>query len=408
MPGTMDKADVKLSYEPLSDVDWSEVAKVVGKAVPQLCKTTVDEVLDGVKTRKYKKPYGKVGLIKKDLYFRIKDGSTHVDDILLVKNWTEPEGGEIELTKSQEEALDEWIQSRKDLLRLTEEGYEAAKESLKTLESDCELISTYLSMAKQGMKDTITGTGLESNARKAAELILEIENIVASINKIHDDDVFPTYDEHRTVTTPDVRHGLPQESYGEYGKTYFLQVVGPVYKKLDEIRKRADALFDGAKKDYQLLVRWSAEGASELENYAEEAANIRDQVSDEFKRMKAEEGMSPFNNLENGLLTDTKNLSTYGPELLDRLLDNATGKITKAKETMKRILARQTTINEQVARVKKIPKQFQGAHEIKDILVEIARLQQQVVAYVKEMGRYLLDGIAQFEKFRKEYEKKVH
>lgn len=406
MAGTMDKADVKLSFEPLSSVKWDQVTQVSGKTVPQLCKTTVEEVLEGVKTKKYKKPYGKVGLIKKNLYFRIKDGNTHIEDILLVKNWSEPVQAE-ELTKPKQRALDEWIQSRKDLLKAVEDGHDNAKELVKSLDLKCSRIEDYLKMAKAGVKGTVTGTGLSSNADKATELLLEIKNAAEAIQKIHSDDVFPVYERHRTMKGPDEKHDLPPASYGEYAKTFFLQTVGPVYKKLERVIKEAEAFFEGAKKNYELLVRWTSDGTSALDNYKEEAQIVFDEMTKEFNLMKSEEGMSPFINLQNGLLSDTNNLSEFAPELLDRLLDNATGKITKAKETMKRILTREKTINEQFARVKAIPKPIQNDPLLKPILVKIVQLYPQVGAYVKQMTTYLLAGNKQFVKFRQEYDKKV-
>lgn len=408
MTATMNKEDVKLEYTPLSKVKWAEVQQTAGKAVPALAKTTVEEVLEGVASKKYKKPYGKVGLIKKDLWFRIKDGSTHIDDILLVKNWKEPSGGDQELTKEQEKGLKTWIDGRKLLLKICEDGLKDAKPHFKTVEDGCEKISIYLDLAKQGSTGTITGTGIEANADKAKNLVKEVQDALADMKQVHDRDVFPTYDHYRNKDkTPDKSLNIPEALYDEYAAGFYLLTVGPVYKALSELIKKAESMLETAKKQYLLIVRWSSEASSALDNYKEEAQGVLDEMTEEFVKIKAEEGMSPFSNLENGLKTDTDNLSTYQSDLLDRLLDNATGKITKAKETMKRILGRMKTVEQQVNKLKAFPKPMQSNKDVKPTIVNALTLYKNIGVYVKQQQAYLIKGDKQFQKFRSEFNKKA-
>ena len=407
MAGKMDKKNVKLSFEPLASVKWDQVTQISGKGVPQLCKTTVKEVLAGVKAKKYKKPYGKVGLIGKDMWFRIKDGSTHIDDILLVKNWSMPAGTAVELTSQQQQGLKAWILTRQGLLKTCSDGVDAAQPLFRALQNKCDRLETYLDLAKNGSTETITGTGIEANVDKAKELLKDIQTTAAGIKQIHDRDVYPVYSTHRTVKSPDSSLGLPQETYDEYAAKFYLQTVGPHFKKLDGYVKQSAALFEAAQKQYLLIVKWSSKAASALDNYKDEAQNLLDQMTEEFTKIKAEEGMSPFSNLENGLSSDTRNISTYAPNLLDRLFDNATGKITKAKETMKRILKRQTTVDQQLKKMKAIPKNILGSNDVKPFLVQTLTLHKEVTAYVKQQKTYLAAGAKQFLKLKKEYEKKV-
>ena len=84
---TMNKADVKYEEKNIKNVDWNQVRALMGKSVPTVAMQSVKAF-----GKSNPKAYVKVGLIKKDLYLRVKDGSKHLDDIKLAANWTPPAG----------------------------------------------------------------------------------------------------------------------------------------------------------------------------------------------------------------------------------------------------------------------------------------------------------------------------
>src|SRR5215470_2691593 len=89
MPATMDKKNVKISYKDPKAVKWDKIQKCSGVVIPSLAKNAVVEAMEN---KKYKKLTVKVGLIKTDLYLRIKNGNDHVQDVKLVGNWKPPKG----------------------------------------------------------------------------------------------------------------------------------------------------------------------------------------------------------------------------------------------------------------------------------------------------------------------------
>src|SRR4051812_41411073 len=92
MPATMDKKDVKISIKDPKRVNWTqswnEIQQCSGKAIPSVAKQSVKDAMDNPK---YRKLAVKVGLIKQDLYLRIKNGNDHVQDVKLVPNWVAPQ-----------------------------------------------------------------------------------------------------------------------------------------------------------------------------------------------------------------------------------------------------------------------------------------------------------------------------
>src|SRR5258707_15169650 len=87
MPGKMDKKDVKISYKDPKAVKWDKIQQCSGVIIPSLAKKAVS---DAMENKKFKKLTVKVGLIKGDLFLRIKNGNDHVQDVKLVPNWKAP------------------------------------------------------------------------------------------------------------------------------------------------------------------------------------------------------------------------------------------------------------------------------------------------------------------------------
>jgi len=76
MPDKMDKKDVKISFKDAKSVNWTKVQQCSGVSIPSLAKEAVRAALED---KKNKKLTVKIGLIKKDLFLRIKNGDiSHV------------------------------------------------------------------------------------------------------------------------------------------------------------------------------------------------------------------------------------------------------------------------------------------------------------------------------------------
>jgi len=89
MPDKMDKKDVKISFKDAKSVNWTKVQQCSGVSIPSLAKEAVRAALED---KKNKKLAVKIGLIKKDLFLRIKNGDKHIQDVKLAKNWEPPKG----------------------------------------------------------------------------------------------------------------------------------------------------------------------------------------------------------------------------------------------------------------------------------------------------------------------------
>ena len=418
MPKTMDKKDVKLSYDSLRKVDWGEVKGLAGTSVPQLCKVLVRDALKKLEKGVYTAPYVKVGLIGKNLWFRLKDESSHIEDVLLVKDWEGPVEMTIVLSREQENALEAWIKERKDLLKACQEGVQEAIPLLKYILTRGDMMEAYLKKVKTGEYGEATGSGILLFSDKCADIVRDMKSTLARMQIIHDDDVYPDYEKHRRVTGPDGdlaeggRLALPPHArplYEDYTKTFFLQDVGPFYKKLDSFIKKGVSCCEIAEKQLVLIQTWSSEGSTELENYILEANDLFEFMDGELKGMGSESGMSPFSNLANGLASDIRSLvgASGNSQLMDMYLDNATGKITKARATMKRIYRRKNTVDKEFQSLRSIPKKFLKNPKISSIYTACDNVKEQSDTFVKQHEIYLNAGEKQFKLLKKEYEKRI-
>lgn len=97
MPATMDKKDVlyRVPFKNQGSIKWAVVTKFAGQQVPQPVK---DEILRLLEDDKNTKMEAKLGMIRKgkkaELVMRVKNGSKHLFEKVLIKDYTPPTSSE--------------------------------------------------------------------------------------------------------------------------------------------------------------------------------------------------------------------------------------------------------------------------------------------------------------------------
>lgn len=135
MTGTMNKSDIQYECDELAEVDWQEVRRLVGKSVPPLAEKEVKEAIKKQEAGKLKAPYLKVGLVDGDLVLRIKDGSKHISDVILVE--AENVGRQsdvVELSGPEQKQVDDYRRAKETLPERTKEFLQQFREQLKQVD----------------------------------------------------------------------------------------------------------------------------------------------------------------------------------------------------------------------------------------------------------------------------------
>jgi hypothetical protein len=148
MVATMQKANKQYECEDLSQIDWSTIKRITGKPIPAIAEKMVKDVIK-LTPKQYKAPYGKLGVIDGDTVLRLKDGSTHIADLILVKaGETPPAKNEpAQLTAQEQQAVDRYRQAKEGLpdevkaqLQLLMAQLESVDAEVDRIKNSCEAV----------------------------------------------------------------------------------------------------------------------------------------------------------------------------------------------------------------------------------------------------------------------------
>jgi len=398
MAGTMKKEDVKLSYDDLDGIDWTEVRNTAGQAVPQLAKNVVKDLLKQQKNKEIKKPYAKVGLIGADLYLRFKDGNSHLDDVLLVKGWTQPGQAPVR-DRAYQKLVDDFIEDRQEMATAVKDGGQIVKHlgmQIETLLGQMkDLVKLAETGAKKGQPDMTAIPAAGKIATAATRLYNQAKDQFD--NRIH-----PPFDTHRTITKPD---GVDAIDVSDWGKSWYIQTVNPMYQKAKEALSLAETTLEQITDGKSAVDRFTLQGDKQAENYLAAAQKIKVLVEKELASAKGIFKMAPIDNFEYGLSQDLKNIKERfeagNNEVAQRTVDNAAGKAANATGNFKSLRKHLDKLYSLSDGVDKIPKDVRKTGAVKTTCEEISDLVREAKSYDKEVQGQLKAGLKVMEQIKK-------
>ncbi|MEO0481993.1 MAG: hypothetical protein AAF138_00015 [Planctomycetota bacterium] len=237
MAATMNKSDVKYEEKNIKNVDWNQVRTLMGKSVPTVAMQSVKGF-----AKSNPKAYVKVGLIKKDLYLRVKDGSKHLDDIKLAANWTAPAGAG--------GAVDESDPAVKGVVRQVKGMLAQMKAGEKTIKAKHKVAEGLADEAKDRVEAAAKGAGgyEDTEIKGIKRLQATIARAQTEAQKAYDDEVFKPFSDMRTSGFLPWPTGTDPKVKKAWGSDFYQSSMKPVYARskdiLDEISTFIDEIDD--------------------------------------------------------------------------------------------------------------------------------------------------------------------
>lgn len=399
MTATMNKEDVKLTFVDISKIDWAAVRELAGASVPQLAKNAQQELVKRLKNKEIKKPYAKVGLIKGALYIRFKDGNDHLEDVLLVKGWKEPEAGP-DQSPAYQKKVKEFIDSRKELLDAVETGKDIVKHYAGQVEALLDEIKGLAKDAETAAKKKLQPD--PASITRANQLLVAAAKIKKMATDRFDDTIHPPFDKHRTITKPEDVEAI---DVSDWGKSWYLQKVTPAYQKANEYVRLIETATEQMAAAKTSLDRWTLAGDDQLTNYTKQVEAALAIVNKEFAAAKNVWGMSPIDNFTYGLEQDFKsverNIKEGTVELGQRTLDNAAGKAQKAANNLKIVLKHLDKVRDAAKPAETVPSSLKKNPALAGNLAAIKQVLDDAKTYDKECQAHLKAGLLVFAKIKK-------
>ncbi|MEL7472084.1 MAG: hypothetical protein AAGK04_02115 [Planctomycetota bacterium] len=234
MAATMNKADVKYEEKNIKNVDWNQVRALTGKSVPQVAMQTVKTL-----TKSNPKAYVKVGLIKKDLFLRVKDGSKHLDDIKLASNWSAPADSGGAKTES-DPGVKAIIKQIKDMHAQIKGGEKAIKAHNKSIADDASeaeelLEAVQAQMTEQNRASTIARMNKTRTAAVKAQ---------TAAQKLFDDDVMKPFSDMRSKGFLDWPDGTDVKVKKAWASDYYQAQMKPPYARAKDMLEEINTLVE--------------------------------------------------------------------------------------------------------------------------------------------------------------------
>ena len=392
---TMNKEDVKLEYDTLSALDWTEIQTVCGVSPPTTAKALFLEVSKKLKAKAVKKPYAKVGLIKGNMYLRFKDGSTHLGDTLLTKNWTPPAAAAPVDAKSRKIA-DDFIDERKALKTAVDTGKDVIKQLSTQVAALRERIEGMLKTAQKGGAP-------QTMIAEAAQVVTGATHYATQAHTRHDDQVYPLFSQHRTMPLP---KNIDLTLVAGYDKEFFL-TVGTEYTKLTNYLKTLDSDLEQIQEIKLSIDRLVVGGQDAAASKRQSLQRVADEVRAEFDAMKA-------------ALDGTKTLDRLAPNLRDKDIgairddfaagnqttgfgraEASTVKVQKAAANFKIMQKHHARLNELAEDGRKAAKDLSKDPAAKITLKQIEDDVKAAKTFADQQQAYMKDGLTAYAELKK-------
>lgn len=397
---TMEKTDVKLSYASLSAVNWDEIRTLCGRAAPSTAKALHDEVRKKFNAKTVKKPYVKVGLIKGHLFIRYKDGTSHLGDVLLARDWNAP-APTVDTDPQVARRTHEYIEERKAL----EETVLVGKRILKQYQLQLADYKTEL--------DGLARAAQEARKRKAApdpkapQRAADLDRTARKLQEMGhaqmDDKIFPPFAKHRTVTIPD---GVDPQAADGWGKNFYLK-VGTEFSKASEYLRMIDATAEHIAHAAQQVIAWTQEGADALALYRQQAQALAQQVHGELEAMQAAlAGTHAIDQMSRHFLERTlpdvrENLDKGEDRLALGMVDACTTKMNKAAQAFKMMGKRHARLTQLAQGAAKLPKEAAKDATVAKLLKAIDDDVKAAKLFARTQQDFLEQGMSAYKEVRK-------
>ena len=406
MAKTMNKSDV-LYRAKATAFDFNQFKQHAKKQPSVTVKSAISDAIAAKKNKTMKDPEAKIGLIDGHLFLRIKDGSKHIDDFLIVKNFKSGKDDGPVRDANYTKMVKAFIDQRKALLKTVSDGEAAIKATLDELKSSLAFAQAKAQEAERGV------VGYDNIADKVDKIVSQAEAKLAAAKRIFTKDIHPIFDKHRTIRKPE---GVDDKDVDGYGGPFYLSTVKPVYKKAVEWLKLGDTTVEQIKAAAKNARRFVDNADDKLSNYRSLAADLKQFAQQEVVDGKASFAKTtPIEDVKESLENDLgriKSIKATPPPgdddgsklagLVRRYLENATGRVVGARNGFTRLEQHGDKMDKIVARLKEIPKAYLKDNTIKAEVKNVAGAKKDLDNFIKSSKKHLVAAAKVYSSIKSE------
>ncbi len=402
MAKTMKKEDV-LYRAKAGQFDFGEFKRHAQRSPTTTIKTAIGDAVKAKKKGEMKEPEAKIGTIDGNLFLRIKDGSKHVEDFLIVKNFDAGAADAPVRDNAYKKKVADFIRDRKNLLKVVSDGESEIKGIYNELKEDLLRLQDTTREAERGM------FGHNDLGARADKTVKDAEGKLKAAQDVFDKTIHPIFDTHRSIRKPE---GVDDNDVSDFGGPFYLSVVKPKYQKAAEFIKLCTTTIAQMKVAAKNTHNFVEKADDKLENYRTMAADLKTIAETELAESpKVFPATTPIADVKQSLENDLetiKRVKTDQPDLegldglVGRYLDNATGRLVGAKNGLSKLKQHTEKMNDIVGRAKDIPKAYVKDREIKTSLKDVVDAKKALDGFVKSSNKHLIEAAKVYAKVKKE------
>ncbi|MDZ4782510.1 MAG: hypothetical protein SGJ19_19865 [Planctomycetia bacterium] len=399
MVATMEKADKQYQCEDLNQIDWSAIKGITKKPIPAIAQKMVKDVIKQT-PKKYKAPYAKLGLVKGDMVLRIKDGSAHVADLILVEAADIQQGGGNNppvLSNQDQRAVDQYRQAKEALPGETKRRLQTMERDLGRLDdSVANIKDRCAAVPKQILENQAAEMQRIRDERQVAQqLMQDLQNMI-------DDTTTQVMDPHRSgnfAKAPDAAQGdLRKELLVIAGKCW--TGANANFSKMEGVIKRAESLIRVADTTIQAAQN-NVQGATSRGQAAlQTITDTTVELENEYQRIVAVFGnKNTAGHLISFIANKTKNV-VESQKMDDKhaYLDQVVNQLKLVSGKTKQVYAGLEQVRQQATSTANgVEKANRGHQLIKPILVRLVKVAKDCETAKKTWGADLTKSMKAFE-----------
>lgn len=401
MVATMEKADKQYQCEDLSQIDWNTIKGITRKPIPAIAQKMVKDVIKQT-PKKYKAPYAKLGLVNGDLVLRIKDGSTHVADLVLVEAGQTPQqnNAPVQLSNQEQREVDRYRQAKEDLPTETKTRFQTMERELAKVDDAvanakdrCEAIGRQPPEHQQG-----TMRAILDEQQTAHQLLQGMRNLLA-------DTTTTVMDPHRNGqfdSAPDCAKGdLRKELLTLAGKCWtaansnFGKMEGAI-KRAESLCRMVDSMVASAQSNVQGNM---TRGQAALQTITDTTSELENEYQRIFSGF---DGKNTASHLI-GFIDNKMELAVNATALDVKhgYLDQVVNQLKIVAGRTKRVYAELDQVQQQATQTANGVEKANRSHPlIKPILARLAKLAKDCESAKKSWGADLATATKGFEKMK--------
>lgn len=403
MPKTMNKADV-LYRKDIASFDIAQISKISGKPLNNAVKSALEAAKKAVKSGEMKDGEGKIGLIEGHLFLRIKNGSKHEDDFLLVKNFTPPKDEDKPVRDpAYKKLVSDYIEARTTAYDQLVNGAKAIKAELAKLDEIKDRALDLLEEAKSGT------FGYNDPGPRADELVKKAVLSTREIERLFKEEVHAPFDLHRNFASP---KGVDNDDIAEYSRSFYLTKWRPVYGKAEENRRMAETTLGQIRDAAHSTRNFADVRSNKAENYTRLVESLATQAGEEVKAMTKVWGLQPIEDVTKGVNGDAKRIHdtrTDGQTPVNereavtaRFLQTANERMVAMKTGYTRLQKHVEKMAEIANQLKGLPKEAASIAKVKEGVKTVAAAQKEMASYVKTVEGHMKDAAKAYANVKKE------